>query len=116
MFWNRNKIDMEQIPHLIPTSKASLKQQCLLLSNGDIDKAEKLYSYMIKDMDELPIFDPVRPTTMQQIKDTANSTFTWIKENKDDIIGWVDFFRGMFSKGGGGAAPTGGTPLPPINN
>ena len=28
-----------------PTSKASLKMQCLLVSNGDIDKAERLYDF-----------------------------------------------------------------------
>jgi hypothetical protein len=37
----------------------------------------------------------------------------WLKENKDDIMDWVGFVRGMFSKGGD--ASTGGTPLPPIN-
>ena len=115
MFWNRTKIDMEQIPRLIPTSKASLKQQCLLLSNGDIEKATLLYDYMMKDMEDLPTFDPIRPTAIQQVKETASSTFNWLKENKNEILDWVGFFQGMFGKGGGGATPTGGAPLPPIN-
>lgn len=92
-------------------SKASLKQQCLLISEGDIDKATKLYEFYIKDMEDLPTFDPIQPTTMQQVKETASSTFQWVKENKDDIMDWVGFFRGMFSKGGASEA----TPLPPIN-
>lgn len=92
-------------------SKASLKQQCLLISEGDIDKATKLYDFYIKDMEDLPTFDPIQPTTMQQVKETASSTFQWVKENKDDIMDWVGFFRGMFSKGGS----EGGTPIPPIN-
>lgn len=99
------------IPRIVPMSKASLKQQCLLVSEGDIEKATKLYDFYIKDMEDLPTFDPIQPTTMQQVKETASSTFQWVKENKDDIMDWVGFFRGMFSKGGG----EGGTPIPPIN-
>ena len=101
------------IARLNPMSKASLKQQCLLIAEGDIDKATKLYDFYIKDMEDLPTFDPIQPTTMQQVKETASSTFQWVKENKDDIMDWVGFFRGMFSKGGGDAS--GGAPLPPIN-
>jgi hypothetical protein len=113
MFWNRNKIKKDMIRAINPTSKASLKMQCLLVSNGDIEKAEKLYDFMAKDMPDLPMFDPVPPTTMQQIKDGAANTMNWLKENKDDIMDWVGFLRGMFAKGGN--EPTGGAPLPPIN-
>ena len=48
MFW-KNKINKGMIPNLRPTSKAALKQQCLLIANGDIDKAIKLYDFMIKN-------------------------------------------------------------------
>ena len=98
-----------------PTSKASLKMQCLLVSNGDIDKAERLYDFMAKDMPDLPMFDPVQPTTLQQVKQTAAETFGWINENQDTIMNWVGMIRGMFSKG---VPPTGVPPqgpLPPIN-
>ena len=98
-----------------PTSKASLKMQCLLVSNGDIDKAERLYDFMAKDMPDLPMFDPVQPTTLQQVKQTAAETFGWINENQDTIMNWVGMIRGMFGKGASpaGAPPQG--PLPPIN-
>ena len=98
-----------------PTSKASLKMQCLLVSNGDIDKAERLYDFMAKDMPDLPMFDPVQPTTLQQVKQTAAETFGWINENQDTIMNWVGMIRGMFSKDvpPAGAPPQG--PLPPIN-
>lgn len=109
--WNKTKIPKEMIPRLNPTSKASLKQQCLFIAEGDVDKASRLYDFMIKDMDDLPLFDPIQPTTMQQVKETASSTFQWVKENKDDIMGWVGFFRGMIGKGGSSEV----TPLPPIN-
>jgi len=113
MFTNRTKIKKEMIGQLRPTSKAALKHQCLIMAEGDVDKAERLYDFMIKDMDDLPTFDVVPPSTMQQVKDGAIGTMNWIKENKDDIMDWVGFLRGMFAKGGN--APTGGSPLPPIN-
>ena len=103
------------IPRLNPTSKASLKQQCLLLANGDMEKAERLYTFMIKDMEDIPSIDPVPPTTMQQFKDGALNTMAWLKENKNDIIDWVGFIQGMVGKGGGGTMPN-GPALPPINN
>lgn len=112
--FHKNRIKKEMLQHLRPTSKASLKHQCLLLSNGDIDKAERLYNYMIKDMEDLPIFDPVQPTTLQQVKDGAISTMSWLNENRDTILDWVGFFRGMFGKGGAPTVPPQG-PLPPIN-
>lgn len=101
------------IQHLRPTSKAALKQQCLLIANGDIDKAIKLYDFMIKDMEDLPMFDVPPPTTLQQVKDGAMGTMAWLNQNKNDILDWVGIIRGMFSKGGG--TPQGGAPLPPIN-
>lgn len=114
MFWNGTKIKKEMIQHLRPTSKAALKQQCLLIANGDIDKAIKLYDFMIKDMEDLPMFDVPPPTTLQQVKDGAMGTMAWLNENKNDILDWVGIIRGMFSKGGG--TPQGGAPLPPINS
>ena len=75
-----------------PTSKASLKMQCLLVSNGDIEKAEKLYNFMAKDMPDLPMYDPVPPTTIQQIKDGAVNTMNWLKENKEDIMDLMKTF------------------------
>ena len=116
MFWStKNKIKKEMIRAINPTSKASLKMQCLLVSNGDIDKAERLYDFMAKDMPDLPMFDPVQPTTLQQVKQTAAETFGWINENQDTIMNWVEMIRGMFSKSvpPAGAPPQG--PLPPIN-
>ena len=116
MFWStKNKIKKEMIRAINPASKASLKMQCRLVSNGDIDKAERLYDFMAKDMPDLPMFDPVQPTTLQQVKQTAAETFGWINENQDTIMNWVGRIRGMFSKGvpAAGAPPQG--PLPPIN-
>lgn len=111
MMFHKNRIKKEMLQHLRPTSKASLKQQCLLLSNGDIDKAERLYDFMTKDMPDLPMYDPIQPTTMQQVKQTAVETFGWINENQETIMNWVGIIRNLFGKGG--TPPQ--APLPPIN-
>lgn len=112
--FNGRKYDMERLMSIKPTSKASLKMQCLAASEGDIERAEKLYSFMIEGMDELPMFDSIPPTTMQQISDNAKKVAGWVSENRNDIMEWVGFFRSLFSKG---ADPTAipGNPFPPIN-
>lgn len=121
MFWNRNKINKKMIPNLTPTSKASLKMMCLMSSNGDIEKASKLYEYMIKDMEDLPMFDVRPPSTMDQIKTGLNDAVHWLGENQDQILTWVDVIGGMFRKSRAGVgAATGavnpsGNPLPNIN-
>ena len=97
-----------------PTSKASLKVQCLVASNGDIEKAEKLYNFMSKDMDELPTFDVIPPTTMQKLKEGATQTFAWINENQDTIMNWISIIRQMVGKGGSNVPPIGGAPVQPV--
>lgn len=107
---------MKAMPNLNITSKASLKQFCLLATKCDIEQAEKMYDFLIKDMDELPMFDPIQPTVMQNIKTTANDVLSFFRENGNEIAQGVQLVRGMFGKG---AAPTPieppVEPLPPIN-
>ena len=102
--------------HIVPTSKVSLKMSCLHACNGDLDKAEKLYAYLSEGIEDLPTFDPVQPTTMQQAKAIIGDGFTWVKENQETIVNWVSFFKDMFGKGGnnGGVAPTANA-IPSIN-
>ena len=114
MFWNRNKIDTKMIPHIIPTSKVSLKMSCLQSCNGDLDKAEKLYAYLSEGIDDLPTFDPVRPTKFEQAKSIVGDGFNWVKENQETIVNWVAFFKDLFGKGGGGVPPASAA-VPPIN-
>ena len=105
---------MSMIRGLNMTSKASLKQFCLLTSNGDVDKASKMYDFLVKDMDGLPTFDPVKPTAMQNIKTTATDIFSFLKENGDEIQQGIDIIRSMFGKGGHTSNVT-HEELPPIN-
>ena len=106
------------IQNIRPTSKVSLKMSCLYTCNGDVDKAERLYSFLIKDMEDLPTFDAVQPTTMQQIKDGAVQTFGWINQNQDTIMNWIGIIKDLFGKGGKSMPnmPNTSSPLPPINS
>ena len=104
------------IQNIRPTSKVSLKMSCLHTCNGDIDKAEKLYNFLSSDLEDLPTFDAVQPTTMQQVRESAVQTFKWVNENQDTIMNWIGVIRNLFGKGGKGSsvsAPT--TPMPSIN-
>ena len=108
------------IQNIRPTSKVSLKMSCLYTCNGDVDKAERLYKFLSDGLEDLPTFDAVQPTAMQQIKDGAVQTFGWINQNQDTIMNWIGMIKDMFGRGGnGGAPPTPNaspvTPIPSIN-
>lgn len=98
MFWNRVKIKKEMIQAIKPTSKTSLKTQCLLMANGDVEKAERLYDFFIKDMQDLPMFDLVQPSTTSQIKEMITNGFSWANENQDLIMKWVEFGKSLIAK------------------
>ena len=96
-----------------PTSKASLKQACLYMSNLDVDKAEKMYNFLVKDIEEIPAVEPTSKSFIQNLGDQANGVIEWIRENRDMLGEGIDFIRGIISSRKGGIPPT--TPLPPIN-
>ena len=107
----REKI-MQLVQDFTPTSKASLKQFCIMATNGKVEEAEKLYAFYIKDMEELPMFDPVPPTFIDNAKTTMSGLFGFVRENKDGIGQIADMVRGIISKkGAAGAAEA----LPEIN-
>lgn len=101
-----------------PTSKATLKMQCLFACKGNIDESNKLYDYFAKDMPDLPDYDPVPPTWVDSTKDMANGLMGWVSENKDTLAQAYDFIRQVVQKKG--LPPVGETAdvaeaLPPIN-
>ena len=102
---------MEAVGMIKPSSKAALKQQCLFLSNLDVAKAEKMYDFLIKDMEEIPAVEPASRPFVQNFGEQASSVMSWFRENQDVISQGVDFIRGIISKRG--SAPV--KPLPPIN-
>jgi len=101
---------MEALNIIKPTSKASLKQASLFLSNLDIDKAERMYEFLVKDMKDLPDVEPESKPTLSNIKEQAGSIFGWIRENEDVLTKGVSIIRGIIGKKAPAAAP-----LPPIN-
>ena len=126
MSWfHRNKINKDMIRAINPTSKASLKTQCLLLGNGDIEQANKLYDYFAKDMPELPPYDAPTPTWIDNTKDSLSSLFSFLGQHKDGLSQGYDIIRGLFNARGANIPPLGGvaeevvegaeSDLPPIN-
>ena len=100
----------EQLAMIKPTSKAELKRTCLYLSNLDVDKAEKMYNFLVKDVD-LPDVEPEAKSFIRNFGEHANGVLGWLRENRDMLGDSVNFIRGIVSRKG--AAPA--TPLPPIN-
>ena len=96
-----------------PTSKAALKRECLYLCNLNVEKAEKMYDFLVKGMDGIPDIEPAAKPFMQNLGDQANGVFGWLRENKDMIGEAVDFIKGIASRKGGTTPPA--APLPPIN-
>lgn len=97
-----------------PTSKATLKLQCMFCCRGNIDEATKLYDFFAKDMPNLPDYDPVAPTWIDSTKDVANGLMGWLKENQGTLAQGYEFIRSIIQSKG--VLPSLEAPeLPPIN-
>ena len=103
---------VEKLNMIKPTSKAALKRECLYLSNLDVDKAERMYDFLVKDMD-IPDVEPASRSFVQNFGEQASGVFGWFRENQDMIGQAVDFIKGIVSSRKGGTPPA--APLPPIN-
>lgn len=117
MLWfnKKKKQKMEFIQNYVPTSKAQLIQVAMMYNNGDLKKAQEMFDFYSKNLD-LPDFDPVAPTFMQQMKVGASDVFSWIKENKGDIVKGYQLVQSIIKNNGELPfdAPA-SEPLPPIN-
>lgn len=99
MKWFTNKKKkLEMIQAIRPTSKATLKMQCLFCCKGDIDEALKLYDFFAKDMPNLPDYDQQPATWMDNTKDTVNGLMSWFRENQDTLAQGYDFIRSVIQK------------------
>ena len=101
--FTRKKRLIEKLSMIKPTSKAELKRQCLYLSNLDVDKAEKMYNFLVKDVD-IPDVEPSTKPFIQNFGEQASGVFGWIRENQDMIGQAVDFIKGMIGARKGGSA------------
>ena len=99
---------------IVPSSKVTLKTTCLRACNNDIEEAEKLYNFYIKDLQNLPDFDVAPPSTFQQAKDTIANIFNWADQNQDKIVGAYNFFQQMRAGQPIASAPTTVADVPPI--
>ena len=108
--FNRKKKLMDAISMIKPTSKYELKQACLYLCNLNIEKAEKMYEFMVKDMEEIPAIPAEQKTFFDNFKAQSGEIFGWLRENEDVLTKGAEFVKGIFSKK---SAPA--NPLPPIN-
>lgn len=97
-----------------PTSKAALKQQCLLLSNLDVEKAEKMYDFLIKGMEEIPAVESASKSFIQNFGEQASGVLAWFRENQDVIGQGMDIIKGIVASRKGSPAVS-SAPLPPIN-
>ena len=103
---------LEQISMIKPTSKSELKSECLYLCNLNVEKAEKMYDFLVKDMQDIPDIEPAQKPFIQNFGEQASGVFQWLRDNQDMLGQGVDFIRGIISSRKG-TPPT--TPLPPIN-
>ncbi len=106
--FNDKKKRLAMLDQVQPTSKSSLKFQCLKIAEGNIKEAAELYEYLTADLD-LPDFDPVKPTFLQSTKTAADGILGWIRDNKDSLIEGYEFLKGFIPK------KTPNNPLPPIS-
>lgn len=114
MFLKKRKEKIrEAIAMIKPTSKASLKAQCLYLSNLNVEKAEKMYDFLVKDMENIPEVEPASRSFIENFGEQANGILGWLRENQDMLGQGVDFIKGIITSRKGGAVPP--SPLPPIN-
>ena len=108
---------MEFIQNYVPTSKAQLIQVAMYMNKGDVQKAQEFVDFYAKNLD-LPDFDPIAPTFMQQMKGGVSELYSWIKENQGDIVQGYQFIQSIIKNHGELpiAEPTQSAPLPPIND
>lgn len=94
---------MEMLRDFRPTSKIQLRQFCICYCDGDVKKAAEMYDYYAAGI-ELPDTEPVKPSTMQVVKENAVDIFGFVKDNQADIINAIAFIKSIFSRGGVSAA------------
>lgn len=122
MLWFKDRKRMEFIQSYIPTSKAQLIQAAMWYYKGDMQKAQEMVDFYTKNMN-LPDFDPVKPTWVEQMKSGASDLFSFLKDNQSDIANGYEFVRSIIANRGvlpslgeeAAATAAEAEPLPEIN-
>ena len=121
MLWfnSQKKKNMDVLKNFVPTSKAQLIQVAMYMNKGDVAKAQEFFDFYAKNLD-LPDFEPMPTTFMQDLKANANGLFAWLKENQGDIVQGYQFIQSIIKNHGevptlaSDGSPV-GEPLPDIN-
>lgn len=92
------------------TSKDALKRSALFITGGDVKAANEIYEFFIKDMPNMPDFEPAQVSFMDQAKDTIGGLLGWVDQNQDKLVGYWQLIQSMR----GNSTPTPPTDLPPI--
>ena len=102
---------IKKLEMIRPTSKSDWKRECLYLCNLDVEKAEKMYDFLVKDMSEIPEIAPAQKTFMENMGEQANGVFSCLRDNQDMLSKGAEFIKGIIQKKP--VAPP--EPLPTIN-
>lgn len=102
---------IKKLEMIKPTSKSDLKRECLYLCNVDVEKAEKMYDFLVKDMSEIPEIAPAQKSFFENVGEQANGAFNWLRENEDVLTKGAAYIKSIFQKST--VKPV--EPLPPIN-
>lgn len=94
-WFNSNRKRLEMLQAIRPTSRATLKMQCLFAAKGDIEEAGKLYDYFAKDMPDLPDYDPPQLGWMDHTKDAANGIVSWLGNNREALAQGYEIIRAL---------------------
>ena len=87
MLFNRKEFhNMEMIR---TTSKDALKRSLMQMYQGDVATMERMYDFYMKDMQNVPDFDPVAPSMLQQAKTTIGDLFGWADANQEKLVGCI---------------------------
>ena len=93
MLFNRKEFhNMEMIR---TTSKDALKRSLMQMYQGDVATMERMYDFYMKDMQNVPDFDPVAPSMLQQAKTTIGDLFGWADANQEKLVGAYNLFRAL---------------------
>lgn len=116
MIWfnAKKRKKMEFIQSYVPTSKAQLIQVAMYFNGGDLKKAQEMFDFYAKNLD-LPDFDPIAPSLMQQVTSGASNLFEWVKANGGDLMQGFQIIQGLIqNKGVIPTVATAAEELPPI--
>lgn len=90
--FRRNDIDMDMI---VTSSKMALKASCIKACDNDVDKAERLYDFFVKDIKDIPDFDVKPPSAFEQIKTMAGDVFGWVEQNQGKLLDAYNVFQSI---------------------